>query len=106
MNALVLSLFVGVLTVKERCHNFDCRVVKTFKEKCVLSFDGSTASLLGITMPVKQYMWGPLQGFDGNDGVDTEVTVFLKNRRMYKAYVSQYVSKNVYDRWMCKFRGY
>ena len=101
MNYL-FTLFIGVLTMKEKCHHFDCKTLKSYKQPCQVSFDGHTAEVLGIRVPVHQYMWGPVEGFDGNDGTH-EVSLFFKSGKIYKAYVSQYVSQSDYYRWTCDF---
>lgn len=105
MSEFVLALYLGTLTVKEKCHNFNCQVIKSFNQRCELKFDGKTATLLGISMPVKQFQYGPVEGFDGNDKQSTSVTVFLKNKKPYKAYVSQYFGENRYYRWTCEFKN-
>ena len=102
MTPWLFSLFIGVLTTKEKCHNYDCRIIKTYSQPCQVSFDGHIANLLGIQMPLKQYMWGPLEGYDGNNGTH-EVTLFFKMRHPFRAYVSQYVTKSDYFRWTCEF---
>lgn len=98
----LFTLFIGILTTKEKCHNYDCKVTKVYNQPCQVSFDGHMAQLLGVSVPVKQYMWGPIEGFDGNDGVH-EVTLFFKNHRIYKAYVSEYFARSEYWRWSCEF---
>lgn len=102
MTSWLFTLFIGVLTVKEKCHNYNCKILKTYNQPCQVSFDGVNAKMLGIAMPLKQYMWGPVEGFDGNDGLH-EMTLFFKSRHPYKAYVSQYFTRSDYYRWSCEF---
>lgn len=104
MNALFFATYLAVLTVKEHCVNWDCKITKVFNQRCDVYFDGKVGSMLGLTIPLKQYMWGPLEGFDGNDGVHS-MTLFFKHGRLYKAYVTEYSAKDTYNRWTCEVRN-
>jgi hypothetical protein len=97
-------LFLGVLTVKERCHGFECRIEKELNRPCQVYFDGSKARLLGVSMPVKKFMSGNYTGYDGNNGYQ-EVTLFFKGSTMFRAYVLEYYDKDKYHRWTCIFKN-
>ena len=97
---LFFATYLATLTVKERCIGFDCKVTKVFNQRCEVSFDGRIGSMLGLKIPLRQYLYGPVHGFDGNNGVQS-MTLFFQGGRLYKAYVSEYKSKDVYDRWTC-----
>ena len=103
MLAFIFSTYMGTLTVKELCHDFACRVVKRFKTPCELTIQGNEAELLGIKLPIKQYMWGNLDGYEGSDN-SHELVIFFKSRGpIYKAYVSEYMDRRTYHRWTCEF---
>lgn len=96
-----LALFVGLLVSKERCHDFDCKLIKRLKHKCEISFDGSSANAFGVNYPMRQFMYGAKQGYHGQVDGNT-LTLFFEGKRM-TAYVAAYETKRDYDRWTCKF---
>lgn len=99
------SIYSGVLTVKERCHNFDCRVVKRFKNQpCKIDFDGQRAEAFGNAWWMKQFMWGEKAGFHGVNE-RTTLTMFFVNQGLRSAYIAEYdqASNENYDRWACQF---
>lgn len=56
MNLSIFLTVIGMLTVKEHCIDFNCKLSKTFKQSCRLNFDGKRAYLLGVSADVKQFM--------------------------------------------------
>ena len=99
------ALYTGHVTVKERCHDFNCRVVKRFKNQpCRISFDGTRAESFGNSWWMRQFMWGAQDGFHGVNNRIT-LTMFYKEKRLRVAYISDYDDKSDidYDRWTCEF---
>lgn len=104
MTALFFATYLGYVTTKKHCVDWDCHVIKAFKNQpCQVQFGGQWASVLGIGLPVKQYMFGYTNGYDGMAN-GTEVTVFFRpGRKILRAYVAQYQTEREYDRWTCEF---
>lgn len=98
-----LALFVGILVSKERCHDFDCKLVKRMKARCEISVQGSNAYAFGVTYPMRQFQWGASDGFHGQVGGNT-LTLFYRGGKLSRAYIAAYDTKSDYDRWTCEFR--
>lgn len=97
-----LALFIGVVTVKERCHDFDCKVVKRLNARCPVEFDGARAKAFGTEYKMRQFQWGSKDGYHGQTGGNT-LTLFGKNGRPQTVYIAAYETKSDYYRWTCRF---
>jgi hypothetical protein len=107
---MTATLFTGMLLLLERCHGFDCKVIKRYHQGCTVSteFTGrfgeqvGQASMLGRTFPSMHWFQEGRggNGFHGQVGMQT-LTVFLRSHD-WSAYLSEYSNRQDYDKWTCK----
>jgi hypothetical protein len=106
----LFSLYVGVLTVKQHCYSdTNCVTVHTFQnEPCKIRVQNGIATAFGHNIPIKQFMYGYDEEWDGNDGVSNELTLFYPGPKNFltSAILTQYpyANKDENLRWLCEFK--
>lgn len=107
----MVSLMLSML-VKEQCHDFDCRKLKTYhKRSCqlVTEFDPNgrfsqvvgRATIEGETFTMKWFEMGLNHGYFGREGNRT-LALFYDRQGHVTAYLSYYSTPQDYVRITCK----
>lgn len=100
----LLATFVGTLSAKFHCVDYSCKQTKRYiNQKCIVTWDGENANVLGVSMRLKPWLYGATYGFQAVSN-GSEVSLFFRPRnKMLRAYVIQPAPGREYDKWVCEF---
>jgi uncharacterized protein with FMN-binding domain len=102
ITTLIATTLIGTVTLKESCHEFNCKVVKRLNLPCKIQLTKNQAEIFGTAFTLKQFQWGAKDGYHAQSGNRT-LSVFIKGNKLDAAYFLEYSSKSDYIKWTCKF---
>lgn len=105
MISLLLTAYLGMVSVKEKCVDYDCTPIKRYKNTpCKITVDANNnATAFGLTYYMRRVAYGRTTIWEGRVGNNFLHMFFRPADKILRAYISEYSDAHTYDRWTCEF---